>query len=718
MRGVKAAFLIAVVSLLFAGTPASAQPAFLGIDPSKGSVDGMTAMAVWPRVGTQTVDTAGFEVVLVRRDDPAVTIRFPAATWQVPPEGSYRIFLEGKDVVSPYPTNLTWSRTPFSGRGQPLAKQFVPAGRVRIATPCEGRGCRAWLLMPIGSVAAGTYDSVSRTFLTISAPIRVSRGQTTSTQASRPKHGHSALILELVRPKVLLQRQEDDIESILVTSDGKPVPPSFTARAHNKLFVIWPDVPAGSARAELRSKAVHLPQPDIKLRSGAVEYIRRELADLPRIGVTMRIPAALRSENVIDLSGSAPPLRIAVGADEEEKQLRVPASLLKLILISGPWQVSETVDMTDGHDRTVALVMEVFRLSGHVYLGRDPILATIRFDTRDDWKDGVTVSTEADGRYEAFFTKARTYTAMIEIPGRSAPFAVPLINVERDSVHDFHVPANQYTFRVTNKHTGDPISGADISVDNHSDDFNTSQRLVTDSRGQAAAQPLRTGTVRVKAGAAGFLPSEAHDEPVSENSSLSMTFELEPIVQEGVLTLTMSDGTPAAGADVLVDPARQTPWMLTTDADGRVKIPDEAAHSLVLIRKDGGAFLARIWPGSDQRWTIEAPAPDPLVIRAISRGSPVQSFTRVLWLDGIRLSGFALSWLTRAGGMSDSWTLTNIPPRPLAVLLYKNPERQAEFANGLFDSMRTLIRYPWPRQIQVEVLKWRFSGAREAILQN
>lgn len=301
---------VAIAALVTGGLLAAG----LKLDPTRGQIRGLAAIGVWPRIGFDVVEPAGFEGVLVRRDNPAVILRIPAGKWTLPPPGPYRVFLEGKQLVSAYPSNLEWLHQPFPGRGVAMTKACVPAGIVRLDAPCASNSCRAWVLhetsniqspepffgpemlrepplptarqrgvlMPAGRVITAVYDTKRMSFTAVSAPMQLGRGQTAVVRALAPKTGRAALILELGRPLVLEKRPQDDLGMVLVGQNGTTTKPAFITRTHNRVYAVWPDVPAEIVRVEVTSAMVQLPQKELRLRSGAVEYVARPLAQIPR----------------------------------------------------------------------------------------------------------------------------------------------------------------------------------------------------------------------------------------------------------------------------------------------------------------------------------------------------------------------------------------------------------------------------------------------------
>lgn len=292
------ATLVTAASLLAAVT----------IDPSKGKIDGKSALSVWPRVGNDTVDPAGYEGVLVRTDDPGVVYRIPAGKWTLPPTGRYQILLEGKQCVSAYPTNLEWYVHAFNGRGAALKKECGPAGVVRLAAVCPTGNCRSWtlhetsniqpgtdyfsplmlrerpiqraVLMPPGRVVVALYDFKHKAFKGLTAPVEVVAGQPVTARPAAPKPGRSALVLRLLRPTVQ-KRPDDDVTISLVHSNNAIAPAAFVARTHNHLIAVWPDVAADAGRIEVKSTRVKLAQQKtVQLRSGVVEHTEGTLVPL------------------------------------------------------------------------------------------------------------------------------------------------------------------------------------------------------------------------------------------------------------------------------------------------------------------------------------------------------------------------------------------------------------------------------------------------------
>lgn len=740
---------IVLYGCLALGAGALAQLAPATIDHSKASVRGMKAFGVWPQTSDdpQPRDPRGFEVILASHEDPKTWIRFPAGTWHLPAAGLYSFLLEGSQQVSPYPSNLSWVIEPYRNRGLAATKRLVPAARIQTSGKCPSGSCTAWMLhetsniqtpvpyfapemmrqlplteaatqgvlMPAGRLAVAIYDSVGTNFVALGVPVTVAPLKTVRIEPVAPAAGHSSLILELVRPAPLDQRPDDDVVVSLITEGGRKIDPVFVTRTHRKILALWADVSSGAARVDLKSSKCRLTEDALRLRSGKVESISLPLAAMPKLKVALEIPERVRSAagvvTVVDLSGQTSPVKRPVHEFVNEIELEAPAAPLRVSLTAGPWSVEKLIDLTDGHDASVLLKMELIQITGHVYLGDDPAHATLRFNTRDDWEaKGLSVKTDDEGEYEALFVTPRVYTLLIDLPKRQAPFIIPGIRIDQDRTCDFHVPANAYQFHVVDRDRGKPVAGAAVMVENTGEDgMQTFQRIWSDDQGIATAQPLRPGQLRATANAEGFFASAPYEETVRERGDRTVTLDLEPTSDSRTLSLFLPTGAQAAGAEILVDQNGIRSWTLRADDLGRVKIPSSAKQALVLVRVPGTALLARRWGGIDERWTLEPAAP-PLVLRAVHHDeSSASNAPAILWVDGVRLAGGDLAWVTATQGGADTagfWTVTNLPSRPVDILLWKStPQNYGIVPTGAFDSMRTNIPFPWPSQLELQVLQ-------------
>lgn len=143
------------------------------------------------------------------------------------------------------------------------------------------------------------------------------------------------------------------------------------------------------------------------------------------------------------------------------------------------------------------------------------------------------------------------------------------------------------------------------------------------------------------------------------------------------------------------------------DAEGLVEPPLGTA-GILLVRHPSTAFLVREWqpPEGDEaaEWVLPA-AERPLTVRV--RGTENDRAELALWVDGRRLTGMPLSWLTGTSSMTgkdNDWRATNVPAGPVAVLAWAESARE-EAAAGALDGQATEVGVPWPEVVEVRVVE-------------
>lgn len=123
--------------------------------------------------------------------------------------------------------------------------------------------------------------------------------------------------------------------------------------------------------------------------------------------------------------------------------------------------------------------------------------------------------------------------------------------------------------------------------------------------------------------------------------------------------------------------------------------------ALLLVRHPSAAAFARRWNAKEETWQLSAPAePLNLVVEARS-GQRVIGAHLVVWIDGVRLSGLPLTFLTGtvpATNASGTWTGRNLPAKPLRVLALPR-NAGASIASPAFDVVAADVAYPWPPSV-------------------
>ncbi len=272
----------------YAAAQIGALPPARNFDPTKGVIDGKTAVSLWPAtsgasasdVNGQPGDPTGFEAHLTLKDEPDAEVVHPAGQWFMPPAyGVFMAWLENPTqyLMSPSPTPLHYHGGSFSGQGIALVGRFGPAGRVRLAAPVCGGNCSLGLihansqilpgggirpemrrataegtaveqgtLMPAGPVAATLYDKRLKEYRAIEVPVTVVSRQTVLLHPKPPKPGQSDLLVVLTRPDLLHRVENEDVATRLLLASGKSVSPAFVVSGPRLLYASWTGVASGA----------------------------------------------------------------------------------------------------------------------------------------------------------------------------------------------------------------------------------------------------------------------------------------------------------------------------------------------------------------------------------------------------------------------------------------------------------------------------------------
>ena len=141
-------------------------------------------------------------------------------------------------------------------------------------------------------------------------------------------------------------------------------------------------------------------------------------------------------------------------------------------------------------------------------------------------------------------------------------------------------------------------------------------------------------------------------------------------------------------------------WRGTSDESGRVAIPRSVRQSLFLIRSHHTASAVRRLDelrDEPQVWVLP-PATSPIRLQSTTQAR------LALWIDGVRVSGVALAFLSgslEATDTTGTWSTARLPGRALRVLAWKGA---ASIESGAYDVVATRVDYPWPPVIQLTPL--------------
>jgi hypothetical protein len=703
-------------------------------DKTKGVIDGKTATYFMPLAGVEDVPGSGAkferilpgdgcEVFLASTQDLERELVYPCSTWILPPEGNFRIWLEGVASVSEGHGVLMWEHEPFKGYGQVAGFGMEPAGRVALAKSVAvppgasfrlvhlrtetqglwrsmfdrravGNRVRTGVGMPLGSVLTGLFDSKTGDALALAKPVNIEVGKTVFTTPAPPRTGSDVMVV-LTRPREA-KAEKNDL-SLSLSIDGKPRPPDVFVPAKDRIIAVWYVLDARKATLHTTSKSLRLDPVDLTLTPNKVTTHRAKLALLPSVTLNIHTPDAVaKKEMKAELRRahtSAAIQQLDVKPNHEYRFEHVPAELLEVVLTFGPWRFKKPVDLTAGLDENVIFDLDPVTLTGTVFYGRDAAPSAV-IDFHAD-KGLETVVANEEGRYEAILWRRDGYVAEVKVPSVSLPFAEGPFEVTRSTTLDFHVPNTNFEVDVKDAVTGKPIKGASVfaaSVSKHGDgERNVVQTAISDERGRAILPPFREGSLQIRARADGYHDSEpANDRVASVDDRGHHEILLRPVGE----TLRVKV---AAGAEVWAvkstDGYQQPLWQGQAGAHGYADVPRDLDTAYFLIRAEGAAPAVRRM--SDE-WTLtKATAPLTLKLDRQSR--------LALWIDGVRVSGAALIFLTRSLDATQTnglWTAAALPAQSLRVLAW----RKAAIESGAYDAAAETLPYPWPAVVEVRAI--------------
>jgi hypothetical protein len=738
MRALAATF---VLSAILAAEPISLP------DSATGVIDGRIAVMFWPTSSTSggklgaLLPTSDCRVMLAPWTDFAAEHAYDCGVWFQPAEGRYQAWLEkGDERISPTAATINYARAPFEGRGQLIVMPLEAGGRVALAPDValppgaevslmnfdsccrvalgvpftrrvsDLRALYSGVMMPSGHVFAGMFDRRTRDAIAIARPVMVEGGKTVVTAPRAPAAGRSDVFVSLGRPI----RKSREVDVVQLTLDNKK--PEILFDGDDRIYAAWFDVKSDAARFAVASKTLRLQERILTLLPGRVTTVREELQKLPAVRVSLLAPAEAFGDEPVYVD-AMPPSRtrtlqtaaIQPGGDALLEAL--PAEPVEIVLRSGAWRLRQSVDLSAGIDEQVVFDPHPIVVNGEVFHGRERAAnALVEFEADDGF---VKSTADREGRYRITLLRGGdAWTIQVTIPGRAGPpFVDGFLQINESRKLDLKVPRTDYSVRVVDAVNGRGIADARVFATNvflHSPeagDMTLSQRAVADQHGIAQLQPLREGRIEIQAAADGYAESEKVRGVVDEDDSKAeFEVRLQPIGETVPLQLRMSDGRTAGAAELMAVSAphgSQPPlWRGQSDAHGVVRVPRNIDGAMLLIRSQDAASAVRTFDADASSDIVLQPPAAPIRVTVPSR-------TRIaVWIDGIRVSGPAvtfLTWSSEASYAEGSWWAKNLPAQPLRILAWQWTAVQ-EIATGLRDANAATIPYPWPSNVALNPL--------------
>ena len=711
---------------------------------------------------TEILDPTGFSVHMVRVDDPGEERVFAAGEPFIPPTGTWRVWLQGDSEMTPFSEIIAFPPPGGWTRVAPRWMSIAPAGHVRIADggaiephlelwllSAREHGGRLrhelsrrrpvgevaeGLLMPAGPVLAGAWDDDEERFVALSRPFTVAAEGTTAAPLARP-HAEEAWLLSYIERSLESPPNALSAPSVLL-GNGDERRADFTVTTTWGAYAVWFGLPPGEAELTGGDTRWYVPKVGATLTGGRIERLDASLVRRPALDVGLVLPRLLREEPFT--------LSVRTVPDDEllaEEELGRNAgghrfeglihAVLEVELDTHVGSFRRRVDLTDESAGSVTLDPELIEISGTVRRGGEPHPAVLDFRTVAG--DLVRAEANEEGEYEAVALRPLRWLT-VQLEGvEQEPWREVLAPVVAESrTLDVEVPDAEVRVRVVDSSTREGIAGATVAVRNdyllppdpeneERRDARSRERMlgwshVTDDNGVVHLPPPRPGRIELVASADGYRPGgepvgfEVPDPPQDREIELL----LEPTGAEVQLHLTLPDGVPAAGADVvLVDslPHGTLLYSGRSDAAGVAAVPADAVRGVLLLKHPAAAAGVVDWQPWANRERVDwrfSPAAGPLTIRAWDpSGREPSAWSYVsLWLGERRLSGAALQRLFDADQRTDGnglWTARGLPAAALRVLVWSH--RLGEEARaGDLDTLAVEIPYPWPATVEVRAV--------------
>jgi hypothetical protein len=715
------------------------------------------------------LDPAGLEVHLTNVDDPDEELAFPAGSWFQPPHGRYRVWLQGGWRMTPFSADLRYSgqaAEEYITFGLPVGE----AGRVTLPAAVDAdsnldlhllyagsyleEGLTRWevsprrpttemeagVLLPAGNAVGLLWNRKSHTYVALSRPFKVRAGVTVEAPLAKP--GAGADLVVQVERRLVADKAADLAVQLVLKQAGAEREPDLAVFTADKVYAFWYGLEPGPAELTGESERDFLEPRQIDLLAGKIERVAAELKARPALEVQLDLPVALRHEKLAlevrrsatgeilehrSLEELAPPL--APPLAPQYRFERLPPAPLEVELQTGAGSFSRQVDLSSGEDGFLLLKPELITVSGTVYHGDEGHRATLTFANA---ARTIEARSGDDGRYEAVFLDP-VQTVSIALDGvESAPyfdFFRPAIAQSKEL--DFHLPDGDFRVNVLDAVTGEGIPRAAVEIRNtffqerDRDEEGAPRRTSTDKNeravfqtatadetGMARLPPLREGTLEIQASAKGYsaMREALKVQILDAGAEQVVEVKLEPAGETVSLRLRLPNGTPAAGAELLlVDSlgAGNRLFSARSDGQGLARVPLHQPGFL-LIKHPATAFLVRDWRPSEEdgelEWVLSPAADRPLrvMVKNASGEGVVARADLVLWVDGRRLSGAALAWLAGSIPTADSsgvWIGRNLPRAAMNILAW-NPRMPAAGA-GPPDSEAMAVAYPWADVVEI-----------------
>lgn len=704
-------------------------------DPRTGVIDGRTAVLVWPaRYSTadkyEFLSREGCTAHFVLATKPDAEELRPCGQWTRLQSGTYKVWLENNDAVSPFPWVLRYADEPFTGQGVMGLLPVVPAGIVKFGTDINaerplsvrvlslntqffGKRQRlfdrrsaaidAELRVPAGQALAGLFDRTTGDALALSPPFMVKAGSTAIANP-KPPRANADVLAVLERP--LAERSKS--VALSLGTEMKSRSPDVFVEGSDAVIAVWYDVKGTSATLSVQSDELQLKPTDLTLRRGRVTTYRGKLIPLPKLRVSLTAPENMFSKMNIAVRRSDDgswSRRVDAVPNSTQMIENVPTAPLEVTLTADDWTFVENRDFTDGIDHDVDFTLRPITVVGDLYLGENLARGRIKFGA--GLRTVVSTHSDDSGHYEAIFWQPGLFTATIALDGDPAQPYIDFAEVTDGRQLDFRIPDNHVSVVVVDAGSGHGVPSATVMLRNEwqdadRGDMTIGHRYSTGENGVVVLPRLRSGGASIAATATGYETSEPQRIEINASTRHELRIALRQMTGTRRIQIFQPDGRPAASAEAAVLAAGEMQNILSTssaDAEGRLELTGLERASLVIIRHASGAAFVEEPSKIAETVRLAPAATDPLILRAKDVASaPVRSALVTVWFGAHRLTDVALSYATwnavAMTGADGTWVGRNLPATATRILATRRVS-PAQIRTGAYDTLATMSPYPW-----------------------
>ncbi|HMB52055.1 MAG TPA: carboxypeptidase-like regulatory domain-containing protein [Thermoanaerobaculia bacterium] len=405
---------------------------------------------------------------------------------------------------------------------------------------------------------------------------------------------------------------------------------------------------------------------------------------------------------------------------------RLPAAAVEVELVTPLGNVTRRVDLRQEADAYLLLEPDFIALWGTVTVDDEGHPSKLTLTTVDNGE--VAVESDEEGSYEVALVRP---LRAVQIEFLDSPLADHIEffgqPIDTSRQFDFDLPGIRNLIEVVDAVTGEPVPNASVNISSRYQEYNertgrdeevaNHRRVDTGDDGIVAWHAFKEGEIELMAMAEGYLPSPQplRDTVLDSESRRTFRLPLEPLGETVALTVLRPDGTPAAGAEVLLysdHGLSDLVYQVESDASGRASLPRRPPGAHLLVRHPETAFAIRPWAPAegDETATISLPPVAPpltVEVRTADGTAPARRVQITAWFGGYRLSGGALYLATRTRPHTDPngfWVAEGLPAAPLSLLA--NELSVADEARaGQLDTLATEIPYPWPQPVVIHAVR-------------